>query len=494
MNIPSPRCRAYGSWCVPSLYLSFLAVTAVAQPAQPPPAPAVENPGIPGKGIVGSWLGTLKIGAIGLRIALEVREADGALTAELTSIDQNNAKIPVTTITADDAGARFESTPIRLVYEGRYSADGAQLVGTSTQNGNPLPLTFARQSKPFALNRPQEPRKPYPYQEEEVSFAGGTSDVKLAGTLTLPQGKGPFPAVVLMTGSGPQDRDEALMGHKPFLVLADHLTRAGIAVLRYDDRGFGKSTGNYAAATHFDFAADGRAAFKYLKTRPQIDGRRIGLLGHSEGSVYAPYIARDEKDVAFVVLLAGVGVPMKELLFQQSIDIMRASGVQYEFTAEDLADSEAIFARLAEKKLDEDTASFVREKMRASLARYPQALKDALGLNEATLEMRVRMLLTPWFAELLGYDARKELPGIRVPVLALFGGKDTQVAAAPNAAGMKAAFGKAKNRDVTLRTFPSLNHLFQHAKTGAPGEYGEIEETMAPEVLEAISTWVRKKS
>jgi pimeloyl-ACP methyl ester carboxylesterase len=469
-----------------------VAGTVAAQPAVPA-KPAAEAPGLPGKGAAGSWLGALDLGSMKLRLALEVTAKDGKLEAVLDSIDQN-AKLPVTTIEDGPEGLRFAVAPINGSYEGKYSSDGAELIGTWTQAGNSLPLTFRRQAGPFALKRPQEPAKPYPYREEEVAVQNSRAGVSLSGTLTLPDGKGPFPAVVLMSGSGPQDRNETLMGHKPFLVLADHLTRAGIAVLRYDDRGFGKSSGNFAAATHVDFASDGRAAFEYLKTRPEIDGARIGLLGHSEGSVYAPYIAREAPDVAFVVLYAGVGVPMRALLDRQGMDILKAMGLAYTPSAEEIAISDAIFQRLALKKIDQETADFLRAKFREALAVTPENVRRALNLNEQSIEMRLQTLMTPWFMELLSYDAGKELGHIRVPVLALFGSKDTQVAAEPNSDAMKKAFAAAGNRDVTLKTFDGLNHLFQHAATGAPGEYSSIEETMAPAVLETTSKWILQKT
>jgi uncharacterized protein len=467
------------------------AVGAGAAPSAVPADPAADS-GVPGEGARGFWLGSLQVGGMTLRLGLEVTEADGRLSAVLDSIDQN-AKLPVTTIESDAQGVRFTVTNINGRFEGKFSANGAQLVGTWSQGPGSLPLTFKRLAQPFALARPQEPAKPYPYREQTVSIRNEKAGVMLAGTLTIPQGKGPFPAVVLMSGSGPQDRDEALMGHKPFLVLADHLTRSGIAVLRYDDRGFGKSTGNYAAATHLDFAADGRAAFDFLKARPEVDAKRVGLLGHSEGSVYAPFIAKEAPDVAFVVLLAGVGVPMSELLERQGMDMAAAMGIKYQISAEERAINAAVAAKLAEGKFDEETVNFIRAKMREALALYPDDLKKALGLNEGMIEARVRMVASPWFATLLRYDAGQELPHIQSPVLGLFGGKDLQVAAAPNAAGMKAAFDAAGNRKVTLKTFAGLNHLFQHAKTGAPGEYGTIEETMAPEVLETVATWINKQ-
>jgi pimeloyl-ACP methyl ester carboxylesterase len=477
------------------MWVVVMLAVASALAAQPvvPPKPVAESPGIPGKGATGSWLGALDLGAMKLRLALDVTSRDGKLEAVLDSIDQN-AKLPVTSMEDGPEGLWFTVASVNGRFEGKYSKDGSELAGTWTQAGNSLPLTFRRQATPFALKRPQEPAKPYPYREEEVTFQNPKAGISLAGTLTFPAGKGPFPAVVLMTGSGPQDRNETLMGHKPFLVLADHLTRAGIAVLRYDDRGFGKSTGNFAVATHFDFASDGRAAFEYLKTREEIDRARIGLLGHSEGSVYAPYIAKDSTDVAFVVLYAGVGVPMRDLLERQSRDILEAMGVAYTPTAEEIAVSNAIFERLALKKVDQETADFLRARLREAIALAPENVRRALNLNEQSIEMRMQTLMTPWFMELLSYDAGRELGHIRAPVLALFGSKDLQVAAEPNSEAMKKAFAAAGNRDVTLKTFDRLNHLFQHAGTGAPAEYSSIEETMAPIVLETTSQWILQKT
>src|SRR6185436_5275475 len=240
---------------------ALLAMTSCAsvQAAGAPAAPAVvaAPAPVPGKGLAGSWLGRLTMGnsGIALRLALEVTETAGKLTAILDSIDQN-AKIPVTTISVNANEVQFECASIRGSFKGSFSGDGTEIAGTWSQSGASPPLTFKRQSQPFALKRPQQPAKPYPYREEELTFRNPAAGITLAGTLTLPNGRGPFPAVVLMSGSGPQDRDEALLGHKPFLILADQLTRAGIAVLRYDDRGVGKSTGNFSTATHLDFAAD----------------------------------------------------------------------------------------------------------------------------------------------------------------------------------------------------------------------------------------------
>ncbi|MEO8019082.1 MAG: alpha/beta fold hydrolase [Pseudomonadota bacterium] len=473
----------------PFLALLVMLLAAPAITAEPATAPAP----IPGKGLVGTWLGALTVNAgMKLRLELTVTEADGKLSAILNSIDQN-AKIPASSVSATAETAEFECATINGKFEGRFSADGSEIVGTWSQGGGSMPLTLRRQAAPFVLKRPQEPAKPYPYREEEVAFPNKAAGISLAGTLTLPQGKGPFGAVVLMSGSGPQDRDEALLGHKPFLILADHLTRAGIAVLRYDDRGVGKSTGSFGTATHLDFAADGRAAFDYLQTRPEIDRKHIGLLGHSEGSVYAPLIVRDEPGVAYVVFLAGVGVPVRELLERQSQDIVTASGLKYERTPALKAIDDAIYERLRTSTNDAELLDFVRAKLKEGLALLPDDLKKAMGIDEANIEPRVRMMVSPAFVQLSQYDPRATLPAIKCPVLALFGTKDRQVAAEPNSEGMKATFAKSGNRQVTLKTFDGLNHLFQHATTGAPSEYANIEETMAPEVLASVATWINKQ-
>jgi uncharacterized protein len=490
---PKPRSAMGRAWCGALLALTSCA-SGLATDA-PPTAAVIAAPApVPDKSLAGSWLGGLEVNAgMTLRLALDVTETDGKLTAILDSIDQN-AKVPVTTLSVNANAVQFECASIPGSFAGSLSADGAEIAGTWSQGGGSLPLTFKRQSQPFALKRPQQPAKPYPYREEELTFRDPAADITLAGTLTLPNGKGPFPAVVLMSGSGPQDRDEALMGHKPFLILADQLTRAGIAVLRYDDRGVGKSTGNFSTATHLDFAADGRAAFEYLKSRPEINSKKVGLLGHSEGSVYVPFVMSESKDVAFVVMLAGIGVPVRDLLDQQARDIASASGVKYEKTPALQAIDDEIYARLATGKDDAESLDFVRGKLKEAMALYPEDLKKAMGFSESTLEGYVRMLVSPWFMLLSQYDPRRTLPAVKCPVLALFGSKDTQVAAAANSAGMKAALDAGGNRDVTMKTFPELNHLFQHAKSGAPAEYGSIEETMSPEVTDTISKWIKERT
>ena len=265
------------------------------------------------------WQGTLNAGGASLRLILHVvKGADGSLSGQLDIPDQATNSIPLNSITQMDRTLRFEIKPMGVVYEGTIDQDQSAIVGKWTGGAGALDVTFKRIEKIPQINRPQNPVKPYPYDEEEVSYENGKAGVKLAGTLTLPRAKGPFPAVLLITGSGPQDRDETLLGHRPFLVLADYLTRKGIAVLRVDDRGTGKSTGDFAKGTTEDFASDARTSVDYLKNRKEIDPARLGLIGHSEGGIIAPMLASQSSDIAFIVMMAGSAETGEKVLLSQA--------------------------------------------------------------------------------------------------------------------------------------------------------------------------------
>ena len=308
------------------------------------------------KGLVGFWQGALKIGAIELRLGLNVSaKSDGALTGTFDSPDQNVRDLPISEITIKDRDVKIESKKIFATFEGKLSDDGKELKGTWKQGPTELPITFKRLAKAPVYARPQDPKKPYPYLEEEVTLENKPAGVKLAGTLTLPKGKGPFPAVVLITGSGPQDRDESLLGHRPFLVLADHLTRNGIAVLRCDDRGVGGSTGNTSTSTTADFADDALVGVAFLKARPEIDGKKIGLIGHSEGGVAAPIAATKSTDVAFIVLLAGTGLPGEEILYRQAELILKAAKADEATIRKQRAMQERMFAIVKKEGSSEES-------------------------------------------------------------------------------------------------------------------------------------------
>src|SRR5271165_695440 len=295
------------------------------------PAKAEAKPAKPSD-IDGAWLGTLAMGSIKLRVVFHIVNTADGLTATLDSLDQGMNGLATSSVTRNGTSLKIEANKLNGVFEGKIASDLSSIDGTWTQGGASTPLALKPIKDEAALEpkRPQNPVKPYPYYEEDVSYENKVQNVTLAATLTIPQGKGPFPGVVLITGSGPQDRDETLLGHKPFLVLSDYLTRHGIAVLRADDRGVGKSTGNFSTATTADFATDTEAGVAYLKTRPEIDPHKIGLIGHSEGGVIAPMVAARNPDVAFIVMMAGSGVRGDDLLVAQGQAIDEASGTSHE--------------------------------------------------------------------------------------------------------------------------------------------------------------------
>jgi uncharacterized protein len=375
----------------------------------------------------------------------------------------------------------FDMPEIRGGYSGEMSADGRQMTGKWTQNGAALPLAFTRVEKAPELARPQEPKKPYPYDEQEVAYENKAGAAKLAGTLITPRGAGPFPAVFLITGSGQQDRNESLAGHKPFLVLADHLARKGIAVLRADDRGVGGSSGEVMGVTIEDFAGDALAAVEFLKSAPKIDAKRIGLIGHSEGGVIAPMVALRSADVAFLVLLAGTGVTGERILLHQTETLSKASGMPPDAVARNLEFQNQVHAIV---KAEADPAERLA-KLKELRAKLPAAAPG--------LEQQIQMAALPWFRHMLMYDPAIALRKITLPVLALNGELDAQVPADMNLGAIEAALKQAGNKNYTVTRLPKLNHLFQTAKTGMPNEYAQIEETFAPSALDAISSWIAKR-
>lgn len=454
------------------------------------PAQAQQKPGT--MGAEGIWEGKLTPGNINLRLAFKItRKPDGTLQATMDSVDQGAKDIPIEKATFADGKLTLEMAKLKATYDATLSGDGATLKGDFKQAGMTFPLELKRVEKLSTLDRPQLPKKPYPYVEEEVVFENKLADVKLAGTLTRPQGPGPFPVAIMITGSGPQDRDESLMGHKPFLVIADHLTRKGIAVLRFDDRGVGKSTGKHNTATSADFATDVTAGIAFLKARKDIDPKKIGLIGHSEGGLIAPMVAAEPgHEVAFIVLLAGPGLPGDEILVAQGQLLMKASG----------ADQKALaFQRETQKRLldmakagaDEAKFKAVSKEILDKLTEEDRKKMGPAGTSQ--LEQASTILTRPWFRYFLTYDPRPALQKVRCPVLALNGEKDLQVPCRENLEVIEKTVKAGGNTDVTTREFAGLNHLFQTCKTGGPSEYGIITETFAPAVLEFMSDWILKR-
>jgi pimeloyl-ACP methyl ester carboxylesterase len=433
----------------------------------------------------GVWQGALEGNGMRLRLQLHVSHDDQKqLVAALDSPDQGVSGLPAIHVLQKDAAFHFEIPVVSGVYDGTLSAAKTAITGSWTQNGVEQKLDFRRSDQLLELVRPQNPVKPYPYKEEEIAFPNGKAKISLAGTLTLPRAPGPFPAAVLLSDSGPHDRDESIVGHRPFLVLADHLTRRGIAVLRFDKRGIGKSTGDSANATTEDFAGDAEAALAYLKTRKEIDPKKTGLIGHGEGGMIAPLVAAHSSDVAWIVLLAGPGLNGEDTLLLQSELILKTAGVDDDQIAKTREFNKQTYALVRQEK---DTAT-----LQAKLSDLVENSGMSASLPPAALQSQVRLMVSPWFRFSLDYDPVPTLQKTMCPVLALTGEKDLQVAPKENLAKIQKALQDGGNKDFQTAELPGLNHLFQHSPTGSPTEYGSILETMAPEALNAVSDWVLK--
>jgi pimeloyl-ACP methyl ester carboxylesterase len=435
--------------------------------------------------LAGLWEGPLKVGAVELRLGFAITaKPDGSLTATMDSIDQGAKDIPIDKVDLADKKLTLELPKLKASFTGTIAADGTTIKGEWKQGGLTLPLELMRVEKFSTVRRPQTPKKPYSYEEEEVTVENKGAGVKLAGTLTKPKGQGPFRAAILITGSGPQDRDETLFGHKPFLLLADYLTRKGIAVLRCDDRGVDKSTGEHDKATSADFATDVRAQVAFLKERADI--KDIGLIGHSEGGLIAPMVAAGNPDVAFIVLLAGTGVAGEELLLMQGQALLKAAKADEKSLKWQYDLQTRLFKLIKDGASDKQLTTALDD----ALKEIPNDVHKMLG-DQASAQFS-KLLTTPWLRFFLRHDPRNDLRKVHCPVLALNGEKDTQVPPKENLGQIEKALKAAGNKNVTIREFPDLNHLFQNCKTGLPGEYGKIEETMAPVVLEAIGDWIGK--
>ena len=440
--------------------------------------------------LVGMWKGTLQAGPIHLRLVIKIDESEDGLTGTLDSVDQGANDIPISKIKVAAENVTLTVKAVGGVFQAQFDETHQKLTGTWHQGGGALPLVVERSEEGFQLNRPQVPQPPFPYSQREVVFENQSAGISLAGTLTLPAGDGPFPAVVLVSGSGPQDRDESLMGHQPFLVLADDLTRRGIAVLRFDDRGVGGSTGDFAKATPVDFKDDALAALKFLQSVPEVDSQKIGICGHSEGGLVAPLAAAESPDVAFIVIMAGPGVIGEQILYRQSELILKSMEMSESMIEQSKKLQRKTFA-IVKSETDSDT---VRTQVQQAIADHESQLSEADKKSiEALGDMReaeIKMIATPWFRWFLTHDPVPVLAQVRCPVLAITGEKDLQVDPDQNLPVIRQALTAAGHDNFTVKELPQLNHLFQTCQTGSVAEYGQIEETMAPVALEEIGSWI----
>lgn len=435
--------------------------------------------------LAGSWMGALEVGSSRLRLVFNISITDDAsFIATLDSPDQGAKDIPLGDVIRSGDSLRIEAPLIAGYFVGKISSD-TTMEGQWNQAGRSFDLNLKKHTGEFVLNRPQEPQPPFPYREEEVSFENSEQGFLLAGTLTLPEGRGPFPAVILVSGSGSQNRDEEIFGHKPFKLIADQLTRNGIAVLRYDDRGVGSSGGSIFGSTTADNALDALSAIKYLYSRDDINRAKTGIIGHSEGGMIAFMLASEHRDVAFIISLAGPGVDGKAILLDQSEYIGRLSGVE----AYILKDNRVVMNKVYELMIDNPSYKVWKEKVLDFTGAYS---RDEIKQGKNALLNSIPESSYAWMRYFVMFDPTHCFGSITCPVLALNGEKDCQVLAERNIPAILEGLNAAGNNKVTALVLPGLNHLFQKCETGLPAEYGVIEETFDPETLDIISDWILK--
>lgn len=448
--------------------------------------------------LTGNWQGTLDVGTNQLRLGLHISRNDaGVYSSVLDSIDQGVTGLSVRATEVRGRNLHLELPDLNATFDAGLAAADDELAGLFTQRNITLPLVLRRVDKIETLVRAQEPKPPFPYDSEEVSYENHAAGVKLAGTLTHPRGEGAYPAVLLISGSGPQDRDETLFGHKPFLVLADALTRRGIAVLRVDERGVGKSTGSSGQATLDDLAADAEAGVEFLKSRGDIDAKRVGLIGHSEGGIVGPLVASRSAGIAFLVLLAGTGVSGEQVLYKQAELIALAMGATPEAIAQQRKWQQTVFQIL---KTEPDSKAAV-EKIRAAWTRMNASLPanqraastgEQAQTAQAEIDALIDSITQPELRSMIFHDPAEVLRKVKAPVLALNGSGDLQVSAEQNVPAIAAALASGGNEDFTVSVLPGLNHLFQTCVVCIPTEYATIGETISPAVLELIGDWIAK--
>jgi len=441
--------------------------------------------------VTGDWNSILNVPGAKLTLVFHIAKNANTYSATLDSPDQGAFGIPLTSVSSVQDSLVMTHGMARIRYEGVF-INNDSISGTFTQAGQSFPLGLSRKElKKPVVKRPQNPLPPYPYISEEVTFIHPVGNFKLAGTLTYPASGSKFPAVILITGSGPQNRDEELLGHRPFLIWADYLTRHGIAVLRFDDRGCFQSKGDYASATSFDFATDAEAAIAYLKTRKEIDKKKIGLMGHSEGGLIAPLVASRDKDVAFIVMLAGPGISGKDILLRQQELIARAEGMDESDIAANAETNRNIFDKVETLQNNDSLRKaldiYLRKRVHESSSKVVPK-----GINaDDFIEMELKMIVNPWMLNFIRYNPAPALSEVKCPVLAIIGSKDLQVPANADIPAIQSALKKGGNKNYMVKELTGLNHLFQECKTGLPNEYGSIEQTVSPVALETVTSWLQ---
>ncbi len=445
------------------------------------------------------WRGVAKLPGLDLKFMVTFTPvpADTGWTGVVDIPIQNIEALPLRDVRFDDE-VHFTiqldaaSAPPPAVF--RLRRTGAETAsGTFTQAGSQFLVELSQITDPnerVELDRPQTPQPPFPYAAREVKYQSDVDGVTIAGTLTIPEGDGPHPAVLMITGSGAQDRDETLMGHKPFFVIADHLTRRGIAVLRVDDRGVGESGGDIMETTAETNVRDIITGVDFLAEQPEIDSSRIGLIGHSEGGWLAPIAASRDDDIAFMALLAAPGVSGRELMLMQRDLVRKTVGVPPTQRQKESEAHAALMDAVVQGLSEEEIAEALRKLARLERVGAP----DVEEYADQIVEQQLAMMQSVWFRDVIDLDSRAALRQVRIPVLAITGEIDLQVPPEENMREIRGALDAAGNTQVELVTMPGLNHLLQTANRGLPSEYLAISETISPDVLDLLTTWLQEQA
>lgn len=446
-----------------------------------------------GQDIVGKWSGNLILPNGKLRVDFNITKSDSSYSGSFDSPDQNAMGFSAKKVTYNAPNLSIEIPSIGASYQGVFDASTKMFKGHFSQAGNrlPLDLSFVVATESKKINRPQEPREPFPYKQQEVTFFNKKNGVTLAGTLSLPNGKGPFAAVVLVTGSGQQNRDEEIMGHKPFLVISDFLVRNGIAVLRYDDRGAGKSTGDFTNATTFDFAEDADAAIAFLKKHASINPKKIGIAGHSEGGSISVIEANRNKDVAFIVSLAGPTIQGSEILIMQNSFLLKDRKVDEKIIQQNEELLRKVYGVIIKENDTEKVKTDIAALYKGMQASTPSSA-DQQKIDDA-INRQVSGLTSPWTLGFIRYNPQDDIEKVKQPMLFLIGEKDVQVPAEPNVAALRSIIKNKGKRNISIRVIPNSNHLFQQCKTCNLSEYSSIEETFSPLALQIMCDWIKSK-
>jgi pimeloyl-ACP methyl ester carboxylesterase len=443
---------------------------------------------------IGNWQGSVNVGKK-LRLVFHVTPSGDTVISTMDSPDQGVTGITCERTYIEKDSILFDMSNMGIEYAGELKGDS--IVGTWFQKGLKIAITFYKTDKTAELYRPQTPKPPFSYESEDVIYFNTDNSIQYGATITKPMGKGPFPAVLLITGSGQQNRDEELFGHKPFAVIADFLTKRGYLVMRVDDRGVDKSTGDYINATTLDFAGDVNTSIDYLKTRSEVNKNKIVLIGHSEGAIIAPMVASKRKDIDAIVMMAGAGEKISKLMLEQSAAIIESVQPDTEM----IRDFKRLYKSMEDVVLNAKDSDDAKNKVTLTLDLWLKQVKPDMAreigitsneTKDQYIASFTEMYTNPWLRYFLSMDPVPYLEHLSCKVLALGGSRDIQVIAKSNLAGIKQALTKSKSKTYEVKELPGLNHLFQHCKTCTSGEYGELTETIAPEALNMIGDWLDK--